>query len=80
MGKTVKVGMIGTGFVGDIHHAAFKGWVRNAEVVAVSSPHNAANFAKERGIPNAYSDYNEMLKQQMRDRCRIKQFPTETMP
>jgi myo-inositol 2-dehydrogenase/D-chiro-inositol 1-dehydrogenase len=62
MSETVKVGMIGTGFVGDIHHAAFKGWVHNAEVVAVSSPHNAANFAEERGIPKAYSDYNEMLK------------------
>ena len=62
MAKTVKVGIVGTGFVGDIHHAAFKGWVRDAEVVAVASPHNAAKFAEERGIPNAYGDYREMLK------------------
>lgn len=62
MSRTVKVGMIGTGFVGDIHHAAFKGWVHNAEVVAVASPHNAAKFAEERGIASAYSDYHEMLK------------------
>lgn len=62
MSKTVKIGMIGTGFVGDIHHAAFKGWVHNADLVAVASPNNAANFAKERGIPDAYSDYREMLK------------------
>jgi myo-inositol 2-dehydrogenase / D-chiro-inositol 1-dehydrogenase len=61
MSKTVKVGMVGTGFVGDIHHAAFKGWVRNADVVAVSSPHNAAKFAEERGIPSHYSDYRELL-------------------
>jgi len=61
MSKTVKVGMVGTGFVGDLHHAAFKGWVHNAEVVAVSSPHNAAKFAEERGIANHYSDYREML-------------------
>ena len=62
MDKIVKVGMVGTGFVGDLHHAAFKGWVHNAEVVAVSSPSNAEKFAHERGIPQAYSDYREMLK------------------
>src|SRR5687768_18247359 len=53
MSKIVKVGMVGTGFVGDIHHAAFKGWVHNAEVVAVSSPNNAGKFAEERGIPKS---------------------------
>ncbi len=62
MDKTVKVGMVGTGFVGDLHHAAFKGWVRDAEVVAVSSPTNAKKFAEERGIANYYNDYREMLK------------------
>ncbi|MDL1912063.1 Gfo/Idh/MocA family oxidoreductase, partial [Chloroflexi bacterium CFX6] len=62
MSKTVKVGMVGSGFVGDLHHAAFKGWVHNAEVVAVSSPNNAKKFAEERGIPAHYSDYREMLK------------------
>ena len=62
MSEKVKVGMIGTGFVGDIHHAAFKDWVHNAEVVAVASPNNATKFAKEREIANAYNDYREMLK------------------
>ena len=62
MSKIVKVGMVGAGFVGDIHHAAFKGWVHNAEVVAVASPNSASQFAKGRQIPNAYSDYREMLK------------------
>src|SRR5512142_3147535 len=62
MSKTVKVGMVGTGFVGDLHYAAFKGWVRDAEVVAVSSTNRAAEVAVERGIPNHYSDYREMLK------------------
>ncbi len=62
MDKKIKVGMIGTGFVGDIHHATFKGWVHNAELVAVSSPHNAAKFAREREIKDAYTDYHEMLK------------------
>jgi len=62
MDKVLKVGIIGSGFVGDIHHAAFKGWVHNAEVVAVASPHSAVKFAEEHGIPRAYSDYREMLK------------------
>ncbi len=62
MSKTVRVGMVGTGFVGELHHASFKGWVRDAEVVAVSSPTHAAKFAEERGIPSHYSDYREMLK------------------
>src|SRR5215211_5962388 len=62
MDKTVRVGMVGTGFVGDLHYAAFKGWVRDAEVVAVSSPNNAKKFAEERGIANHYSDYHKMLK------------------
>ena len=62
MGKSVKVGLIGAGFVGDIHHTAIKGWVHNAEVVAVASPNNAVEFAKEREISDPYADYSEMLK------------------
>ena len=62
MADKVKVGIIGTGFVGDIHHAAFKGWVHNSEVVAVASPHHAEKFAKDKGIPKGYLDYREMLK------------------
>ncbi len=62
MTKTVNVGLVGSGFVGDLHHAAFKGWVREAEVTAVASPHNAAAFAQAHGIPTAYRDYREMLK------------------
>ncbi|HWQ83009.1 MAG TPA: Gfo/Idh/MocA family oxidoreductase [Anaerolineales bacterium] len=62
MTKTVKVGIVGTGFVGDIHHTSFKNWVRDAEVIAVASPHNADKFAEERGIPVAYADYRQMLQ------------------
>jgi len=62
MTEKIKVGMIGTGFVGDIHHMSFRDWVPDAELVAVSSPNNADRFAKERGIPAAYADYHEMLK------------------
>lgn len=62
MSRTVKVGLIGTGFVGDIHHSAFKGWVREAEVVGVASPNNSAKFASDHGIPKAYADYRLMLQ------------------
>jgi myo-inositol 2-dehydrogenase/D-chiro-inositol 1-dehydrogenase len=62
MTKTLKIGMVGTGFVGDIHYAAFKNWVRDAEIVAVASPNNAVKFAKERGISGAYSDYRLILQ------------------
>ena len=62
MTNTVKVGMIGAGFVSDLHAYAFKNFVPNAEVVAVASPQHPAQFAKERGIPNAFNDYRDMPK------------------
>lgn len=61
MSKTVKVGLVGSGFIGDIHAYAFKNFVKNAEIVAVASPTNAAKFAKEHGIPHAFNDYRAML-------------------
>ncbi len=61
MSKTVKIGLIGSGFVSDIHAYAIQRFVPNAEVVAVASPNHAAHFAKEKGIPYAFSDYREML-------------------
>jgi predicted dehydrogenase len=59
----VRVGLVGTGFVGDIHVAAFR-MVPDAEVVAVASatPGKAKHFASERGIPNAFDDYRDMLR------------------
>jgi predicted dehydrogenase len=62
MSKVVKVGLVGTGFVGDIHAASYLSNVKDVEVVAVASPHNAEKFARERGIPQAFSDYRDMLK------------------
>ena len=37
MSKTVKVGLVGSGFVGDIHAYSFKNYVKDAEVVGVAS-------------------------------------------
>ena len=62
MSKIVKVGLIGSGFVGDIHAHAFKNFVHNAELVGVASPHGAQDFAKERGIPQAFNDYHKLLE------------------
>jgi predicted dehydrogenase len=61
--SAVKVGLIGTGFVADIHAAAAR-LVPEVEVVAVASPTpgKAQHFAQERGIPNAFEDYRELLK------------------
>ncbi len=63
MSKTVKVGLIGSGFVADIHAHSFRHFIPNAEVVAVASPTpgKAAQFARERGIPHAFENYRDLL-------------------
>ncbi len=59
---TVKVGLVGSGFIADLHAAAFR-MVPDAEVVAVASPTpgKAQHFAQERGIPRAFEDYRDLL-------------------
>ncbi|HTP11679.1 MAG TPA: Gfo/Idh/MocA family oxidoreductase [Anaerolineae bacterium] len=63
MSKTVKVGLIGAGFVTDLHEFSFRRYVPNAEIVAVASvtPGKAAHFAKERNIPHAFDNYRDLL-------------------
>lgn len=61
MDKKVKVGLIGAGFVADIHAYSFMRFVPNAEVVAVAAPEGVETFAKERGIPHAFEDYHDLL-------------------
>ncbi len=60
--KTVTVGLIGSGFVADLHAVAFR-LVPEAEVLAVASPTpgKAAHFAAEHGIPQAFTDYRDLL-------------------
>jgi myo-inositol 2-dehydrogenase/D-chiro-inositol 1-dehydrogenase len=61
--STVKLSLIGTGFVADLHaHAARM--VPEAEVVAVASPTpgKAREFARQRGIAHAFEDYRELVK------------------
>lgn len=59
---TVRVGLIGSGFISAIHFEAFRK-LAGAEVVAVASPTagNAERFAGERGIPRHFSDVRELL-------------------
>jgi predicted dehydrogenase len=58
----VKVGIIGAGFVADIHAASFA-MILEGEVEAVASPTpgKAKHFAEERGIPKAFENYEELL-------------------
>jgi myo-inositol 2-dehydrogenase/D-chiro-inositol 1-dehydrogenase len=61
--SAVKVGLIGTGFVADLHAAAAR-MASGVEVAAVASPSpgKARHFARERGIPQAFEDYRDLLK------------------
>ena len=58
----VRVGLIGSGFISDIHAAALR-TLPDARVVAVASPTpgKAKAFAQERGIPKALEDYRDLL-------------------
>ncbi len=60
--ETVRVGLIGSGFVSSIHHDAFRS-VPGAHVAAVASPTpgHAERFAAERAIPQHFIDYRALL-------------------
>ncbi len=63
MGRaTVKIGIVGSGFIADIHAAsiAMGKW---GEVVAVASPTrgNAAKLANKYGATRSYTDYQDLL-------------------
>lgn len=56
-----KVGIVGAGFGVRAHLPAFTAHPE-FEVVALASPHNAARVAKERNIPHAFTNCEELLK------------------
>ncbi len=60
--ETVRVGLIGSGFVTSIHHEALRN-LPGVRVVAVASPTpgHAEKFAMERGIPRHFTDYRSLL-------------------
>ncbi|MBI3832147.1 MAG: Gfo/Idh/MocA family oxidoreductase, partial [Planctomycetes bacterium] len=63
--KPVRVGLLGSGFITDIHAHALKMLPGEVDIVAVASPTpgKAAKFAKHFYIPNAYTSLEEMLAQ-----------------
>jgi myo-inositol 2-dehydrogenase / D-chiro-inositol 1-dehydrogenase len=60
----VKIGIIGSRFQADCIAGAVKMMPDEGELVAVASPTqgNAAAFAKRHGVPRAYGDYRELLR------------------
>lgn len=56
-----KVGIVGSGFGARAHLPAFTAH-SEFEVVALASPHSAQSTAAERGIPNAFSTCEELLR------------------
>src|SRR5262245_30551844 len=63
MMREIGVGIIGSGFVAEIHAEAFRR-VSAARVAAVASPTEgrAAQFAARHDIPRAFSDYRQLME------------------
>src|SRR2546429_5006097 len=60
----VRIGIVGSRFQAECIAGAVNAMPEEGEVVAVASPSNghAAGFAKRHGIPHAYTDYRELLR------------------
>src|SRR5690554_4575216 len=62
--KKLKVGLVGTGFVTDLHIEAYKkviGVPIEVAGVVSRSREKAEKFAQQHGIARVYSDYRQML-------------------
>lgn len=61
--KTVNIGLIGSGFVSDIHAQSLQ-QVPGTAVLAVASPTepHAREFAQRFGIPHSHADYRKLLE------------------
>jgi predicted dehydrogenase len=60
----IQIGLVGTGFVADIHARAYKeihGIQAQIVAAAATSLESARAFASQHGIPNAYADYRDIL-------------------
>lgn len=58
--KTYKVGVAGLGFIGAAHIDALRR-VENVEVIALADVIGVEEKARQLNIPNAYSDYRDMI-------------------
>jgi len=63
LNKKVKVGIIGSGFISDIHVRSIK-TIPDAEIVACSSieEESLEKFTEKYSIPNSFADYTKMLE------------------
>ena len=61
MDKKVRIGLIGAGFISEIHASSIKNFVKDAEIVAVASIEGAAELARQQSIPYAFEDYRDLL-------------------
>jgi len=63
MHQTVKVGLIGSGFISTIHAEALKR-CQDAQLIAVASPTHgkAASFAKQHGVAHHFTNYRKLLE------------------
>ena len=61
--RDIGVGLVGSGFISDLHAEAF-GHVREAAVLAVASPTEAhvRRFAEKHSIDRWHSDYRALLE------------------
>ena len=61
--EKVRVGIVGSGFIADLHARALA-QVANCELVAVAAPnlHRVVDFAKRHEIPRALTNYRDLLK------------------
>jgi predicted dehydrogenase len=62
--KPVRIGLLGSGFIADLHAHAIKMIPSEMELAAVASPSQgkAAKFAQERGLSESFTSLEDMLK------------------
>ncbi|WPC42548.1 inositol 2-dehydrogenase [Clostridium sp. JS66] len=61
----LKVGIIGAGRIGRVHGESISKYVKEAEIKAIADPflnEEQKKWAKEKGIPCAYTDYKKILE------------------
>lgn len=65
MTQKVKVALLGSGFIADIHMESYRRFVPDAEIVSVYSrtEENSKEFAQKHGIPNWYTDIDKLLEE-----------------
>ncbi len=61
--REVGVGLVGSGFIGQVHAEAFsRSTVASVRAIASRSPDRAAAFARQWGIPAWHTDYRELVE------------------